>query len=263
MESALSKACTIKIQNFEGPLDLLYHLLEKNQFDIYDIPINDITDQYMNYLFKMQELDLEVASEFLVMAATLLHIKSRLLLPNPKQNKEDEVDPREELVLKLVEYKRYKKFTEILKLKEKEWERVFYKDPEEIDIKFEDEPIELSYDELKRVYVELIERNEKKMNKNTGKMTQILQIEKVSLRSKIKEVIRTLLNRSYFRFSELFSHKTKSKLEIVTGFLAVLELTKIKKVTVLQPKQFSEIMVYKCKGTDLEDIDEEKIAAEN
>ncbi|MFZ5988825.1 MAG: segregation and condensation protein A [Bacillota bacterium] len=263
MESVLSKACTIKIQNFEGPFDLLFHLIEKNQVDIYDIPINEITDQYMDYLFKMQELDLEIASEFLVMAATLLHIKSKLLLPSPKQNKEDEVDPREELILKLVEYKKYKKFTENLKQREKEWERVFYRSPEEIDIKREEEPIELSYYELKRVYIELIERNEKKMNRNTGKMTQILQHEKVSLRSKIREVIRTLLNKTYFRFSDLFSQKTKSKIEVVTGFLAILELAKIKKVTILQNKQFSEIMVYKCEDSNLEDIDEEKIAAEN
>ena len=102
LESVLTNACTIRIQNFEGPFDLLFHLIEKNQLDIYDIPINEITDQYMDYLFQMQEMDLEVASEFLVMAATLLHIKSKLLLPSLKQNKEEEIDPREELILKLV-----------------------------------------------------------------------------------------------------------------------------------------------------------------
>ncbi len=262
MESALSKACTIKIENFEGPFDLLYHLIEKNQFDIYDIPINEIADQYMDYLFEMQELDLEIASEFLVLATTLLHIKSRLLLPNPKEKKEDEIDPREELILKLVEYKKYKQFTEILNKRGKEWEKVFYKTSEQIDIKREDEPLELSLDELKRTYIGIVERNEKKMNKTTGKMTHILQIEKVSLKSKIREVIRTLLKRSYFKFSELFSFRSKSKLEIVTGLLAVLELTKLKKVTVLQQKQFSEIMVYKCEG-DLKDVDDDQIAAEN
>ncbi|NLP13308.1 MAG: segregation/condensation protein A [Clostridium sp.] len=263
MESVLSKACTIKIQNFEGPFDLLFHLIEKNKINIYDIPINEITDQYMDYLFKMQELDMEVASEFLVMAATLLHIKSRLLLPNLRQDEKEEIDPREELVLKLVEYRRYKRFTEILKQREDMGGKYFYKGPEDIDIKHEDEPIELSYDEIKRVYIELIERNERKMNKNTGKMTQIIQTEKVSLRSKIKEVIKTLLKRSFFRFSELFSPKTKSKLEIVTGFLAILELTKLKKITIMQQKQFSEIMVYKRDEANLEDVDKNKVAAEN
>ena len=128
MESALTKACTIKIQNFEGPFDLLFHLIEKNKINIYDIPINEITDQYMDYLFKMQELDMEVASEFLVMAATLLHIKSRLLLPNPRQDEKEEIDPREELVLKLVEYKRYKRFTEILKQRGKRAKNTFTED---------------------------------------------------------------------------------------------------------------------------------------
>lgn len=268
MESALSKACTIKIQNFEGPFDLLFHLIEKNQFDIYDIPINEIADQYLDYLFKMQELDLEVASEFLVLASTLLHIKSKMLLPNPKENKEDEVDPREELILRLVEYKKYKQFTEMLKNREKEWEKVFFKGPEEIDIKAENEPLELSVEELKGVYLSIIDRNERKLNKSTGKMTHILQHEKVSLKSKIREVVKALLNKAYFRFSELFSIKTKSKLEIVTGLLAVLELAKLKKVTIVQPKQFSEIMVYKCEGDienieGIEDIDDEKITADN
>jgi segregation and condensation protein A len=94
-------------------------------------------------------------------------------------------------------------------------------------------------------------------------MTQIIQTEKVSLRSKIKEVIKTLLKRSFFRFSELFSPKTKSKLEIVTGFLAILELTKLKKITIMQQKQFSEIMVYKRDEANLEDVDKNKVAAEN
>ncbi|AEV68133.1 segregation and condensation protein A [Acetivibrio clariflavus] len=263
MESVLSKACTIKLQNFEGPFDLLFHLIEKNQVDIYDIPINEITDQYMDYLFQMQEMDLEIASEFLVMAATLLHIKSKLLLPSPKQDKEEEVDPREELVLKLVEYRKYKRFAEILKAREKEWERVYYRQPEEIDIKNVDEPIEISFDELKRVYVELIERNERKINKNADKMTQILQIEKVTLRSKIREVIRTLMHKAYFKFSDLFSFATRSKLEIVTGFLAILELAKLKKVSITQKAQFDEIIVHRTaeKLEDI-DIDEEKIAAE-
>jgi segregation and condensation protein A len=262
MESALTKACTIKIQNFEGPFDLLFHLIEKNQVDIYDIPINEITDQYMDYLFQMQELDLEVASEFLVLASTLLHIKSKLLLPNTKESKENEIDPREELVLKLIQYKKYKQFAQMLKQKEVEWDKVFYKSPEEIDVKKQDEPIELSYEEIKRMYVNIIERNERKMNKNTGKMTHILQQEKVSLKSKIREVIRTLLNKAYFRFSELFSLRNKSKLEVITGFMAVLELAKIKKVTITQQSPFSEILVYRSQD-NLEDIDEDQIAAEN
>lgn len=265
VESVLSKACTIKIQNFEGPLDLLFHLIEKNKIDIYDIPIDEITDQYMDYLFKMQEMDLEIASEFLVMAATLLHIKSKLLLPSLKKEDEEEeyADPREELVLRLAEYKKYKKFSEILRDREEEYRKIYYKPPEEIDIKEEDQHIELSYDDLSRVYIELMERNEKKRNKNTKNMTQILQREKVSLKSKIREVVRTLLNRTFFKFSDVFSLKTKSRLEIVTGFLAILELAKLKKLTIKQNRNFSEIFVYKRDDSNFEDINDEKIAAEN
>ena len=125
MESALTNACTIKIQNFEGPFDLLFHLIEENKVNIYDIPINIITDQYMEYLFAMQELDLEITSEFLVMASTLLHIKSKMLLPDKKENRQEEEDPREVLVLKLLEYRKYKEFSQVLRQREIEWSRLF------------------------------------------------------------------------------------------------------------------------------------------
>ena len=162
MESALTKACKIKINNFEGPFDLLFHLIEKNQFNIYDIPINTITDQYMDYLFAMQEMDLEIASEFLVMASTLLHIKSKMLLPSRKEEQEQEEDPREELVLRLLEYRKYKDFSNVLREREKEWSKVCWKLPEVITLAQKDEIVEMIPDELKRVYTELLERNRKR-----------------------------------------------------------------------------------------------------
>lgn len=245
MESALTNACKIKIENFEGPFDLLFHLLEKNQFNIYDIPINIITDQYMEYLFAMQELDLEIASEFIVMAATLLHIKSRMLLPEKKEVREEDVDPREELVLRLLEYKKYKEFSGNLRQREKDWAILYYKLPEAIQFTRSDETLELSPPEIKRVYSELLERNRKKINPNVSGMNQIIQHEKVSLKSKMREIIRELLHRSSFRFSELFSWKQKSTLDIVTGFLAILELAKLKRVKLEQRKQFSDIYIHK------------------
>ena len=158
MESVLTNACKIKIDNFEGPFDLLFHLIEKNQFNIYDIPINAITDQYMEYLFAMQEMDLEIASEFLVMASTLLHIKSKMLLPSRKEEDQQEADPREELVLKLLEYRKYKDFSNVLREREKEWSKVYWKLPEPITCIRKDEVVELVPDELKRVYTELLEK---------------------------------------------------------------------------------------------------------
>lgn len=246
MESALTNACTIKLQNFEGPFDLLFHLIEKSKVNIYDIPVNEITDQYMDYLYAMQELDLEIASEFLVMAATLLHIKSRMLLPVKKEKQEEvEIDPREELVLKLVEYKRYKEFTQVLKQREVVWDKVYYKLPEVIELKPNNESLKLLPEDLARFYSQLLVRNNSKMNDNTSKMQHILQHEKVSLKSKIKEVARMLFTKSFFLFSELFSLKSKSKIEVVTGFLAILELAKMKKAIIEQKKQFGEVLVYR------------------
>lgn len=245
MESALTKACTIKIQNFEGPFDLLFHLLEKNQVSIYDIPINDIADQYMDYLFAMQSMDLEIASEFLLMAATLLHIKSKMLLPEKREKNEEDVDPREELVLKLIEYKKYKEFSESLREREKNWEKVFYKLPEAIKFTWDDEVIDLSYEEMNRVYTELLQRNEKKLNKGAAKMVTILQHEKVSLKGKMREVLNYLMGKAFFKFTDFFSLKQKSKTEVVTGFLAILELAKLKRARLEQKNSFSDIVVYK------------------
>lgn len=259
MDSALTKACTIKIDNFEGPFDLLFHLIEKNKVSIYDIPINEITDQYMDYLFSMQEMDLEIASEFLVMAATLLHIKSRMLLPDPREKEEEETDPREELVTRLVEYRKYKDFSRILKEREAEWKKLFYKLPDVVEIKREDEILELSPEKFKRVYEELLSRNRKKVNHRAVEMDKIIQHEKVTLRSKVKEIAKILLNKTFFVFSDIFSLKRRSKAEVVTGFLAILELSKSKRVTIKQKSLKSEILVYRT-DKDFENFDYEKIA---
>lgn len=265
MESALTNAYRIKIQNFEGPFDLLFHLIEKNQVNIYDIPINEITDQYMEYLFAMQQMDLEIASEFLVMAATLLHIKSKLLLPEKKENKEAELDPREELIKKLILYKKYKEFSATLKEQEKQWEKVYYKLPEAIEFKWEEEILDLSSEKLKQVYATILERNRKKTNTTVGgKITQIIQHEKVSLKSKMREVIRNLIGNAFIRFQEIFTLRTKSKTEIVTGFLAILELSKVKKVRLEQQKQFGDIFVHRSDNfignvDDIPEDGEEKV----
>ncbi len=246
MESALTNACKIKIDNFEGPFDLLFHLIEKNQFSIYDIPINIITDQYMEYLFAMQELDMEVASEFLVMAATLLHIKSRMLLPSKKEEQQEELDPREELVMRLLEYRKFKQFSNTLRQREKDWAQAYYKLPEIIQFTRRDEILELVPDELKRIYISLLEENKKKMNPNVSGMNQIIQHEKVSLKSKMREIVRELLKKSRLKFSELFSLKKKSPTDVITGFMAILELAKLKRVKLEQRAPLDEIYIQKA-----------------
>ena len=260
MESALTNACRIKIDNFEGPYDLLFHLIEKNQFSIYDIPINIITDQYMEYLFAMQEMDMEIASEFLVMTATLLHIKSRLLLPSRKEEQQEEIDPREELVMRLLEYRKFKEVSNILRQRETQWAQVLYKLPEIVPFTKKDEILDLIPDELIRIYKELLEKNKKKMNPNVSGMNRIIQHEKVSMKSKMREVIRELLKKSRLRFSDLFSFKLKSPTDIITGFMAILELAKLKKVKLEQRKAFDEIYINKVElSADLVKFDQEQL----
>ena len=245
MDSSLTKACTIKLTNFEGPFDLLFHLIEINKVNIYDIPINEITDQYMEYLFAAKELNLEIASEFLVMAATLLHIKSRMLLPERKDKEDDGVDPREELVNKLIEYKKFKSFSQVIKGREKEWETIYYKLPEIYDFEWEDEILELSPELLAAAYTALLNKNESKINRKVGEIQQILMHEKVSIKNVMREVLEILLGKKSFRFSHVFSFKNRSKTEIVTGFIAILELSKLKRTKIEQPKQFADIYVHK------------------
>ena len=234
----------IKLSNFEGPFDLLFHLIEKNQMDIYDIQINEITEQYMNYLYSMEGLDLEASSSFLVMASTLLHIKSRMLLPVVKEEK-DEEDPRLDLVFKLIEYRKFKEMAIVFSNKEHEWKDALYKYPEPISFTYDDEILELNPQLVYTAMQNINERNKYKIADNTKKMQKILEHEKVTLASKIKEVIFELKKRTCVIFSEIFNSQKNSKIEIVTGFQAILELSKGRKVTLEQKKAFGDIAVRK------------------
>jgi segregation and condensation protein A len=244
LENQQTKGYSIKINNFEGPFDLLFHLFEKNQVNIYDIPISEITDQYMDYLFAMQEMDLEIASDFLLMASTLLHIKSKMLIPEKKEQME-EIDPREELISRLLEYGKYKEFTHYLKSNEKHWEKAYYKLPEIIEIKHVEPLLELLPEILVDCYKQILLRNKRKINTRAENITNIIQHEKVSLRSKIREVMRGLIDSAVLKFSDIFNIEKKSKIEIVTGFMAILELTKLKRVWIEQKNVYGEIMIHR------------------
>ena len=246
MEQTLSYS--IKIQNFEGPLDLLFHLIEKNKMDIYDIQITDIADQYMEYLNTMEELDLEIASEFLVMASTLLLLKSKLLLPEANKTGEDQEELKDDIVSRLLEYKRYKEFTVDLKDQEGYYSQIFYKPHEILKILPEKIVNKLySSDMIPAIYKEICERNMRKINPNRTNIEELLIREKVTIRSKIKEVIKTLIEKTKFMFSELFDINKNSKLEVAIGFMAILELAKVKRVKLEQKKPFGEITVNKVK----------------
>lgn len=241
----MSTPYPIKINNFEGPLDLLFHLIEKNKFNIYDIPINEITDQYMDYLYAMQELDLDIASDFLVMASTLLHIKSRLLLPIYKESEEEEEeDPREALIMQLVQYKMFKEFSGELKQQGDYWRNVFFRFPEKHKRAVKNDNLKKerllgAFERLLLLYFE------KESKEQAQKMETIVKKERVSLRSKMKQVLGILRKKISFKFSEFFSVKKSSRPEVVTGFLALLELAKQNEIRIEQKQNFEEIYVYK------------------
>ena len=247
MKSALTEACTLKLDKFEGPFDLLFHLIEKNQIDLYDIPILMITDQYLDYLQAMQELDLEVASEFLVMAATLLHIKSRMLLPvHVEPEDESAEDPRELLILKLVAYRRHKEFAAVLAERGEVWSQVFYKLPETLPEVKREIVFDVSAALLRERYEAVLTQLRARMNHSQSRMARILDNEKVSLKAKIREILHGLANIAggvRLRFSQLFDGRVKSRLEVATGFLAMLEVVKLGRATLDQPAMFSDIYI--------------------
>jgi len=236
----------VKLEKFEGPLDLLLHLIEKAEVDIYDIPIAEITYQYLEYLELIQEMDMEAASEFIVMAATLVEIKSKMLLPKPKKedNSDIEIDPREELVQKLIEYKKYKEFTLLLRDKIQIYEKVFYKSPEPIEDYISD------FTSITGVSVELLAKTLKDiMQKNTKKTKKVyrqIYRDVFTIDDKIKEITKLLVTRQTFYFEELFKDSI-DKYEIIVTFLAILEMVKRKLVIVEQEINFDKILIKRRK----------------
>ncbi|WP_418789980.1 segregation and condensation protein A [Phosphitispora sp. TUW77] len=238
-------AYQIKLGVFEGPFDLLFHLLEKNEVDIYDIPIAKITAQYLEYISAMQMMDLEVASEFLVMAANLLAIKARMLLPKPPVNDEEaqeEYDPRDELVEKLLEYKKFKVMVEFFQEKETLMNRVYTR-PNEEDMFYhlfkEENPLEgINMSTLLEALQEALERAVDR------ELTGEIQRDEVTTRDKMKEIMRRLFfqNRG-IAFKDLF-HPRVTRVEVVVTFLALLELIKLGRIRAYQSRTFGEIMIY-------------------
>lgn len=235
----------IKIENFEGPFDLLLHLIKKNEMDIYDIKIYDITNQYLKYLDELKEFDLEVTSEFIVMAATLLEIKSKMLLPKEKKDDEDEeIDPRKELMEKLIEYKKFKKAAEHLSLKMGEVGLMFAKKAETIE-----EPLPVSNEELLKgvtmlqlytIYNELINRYREKINENV--IEKEIPADKYKIEDKMEFLKQYLYEKGNIKFSDLMM-ECECKTEVVVTFLALLELIKESVVKIIQENNFSKIYI--------------------
>ena len=243
-------AIPVKLEVFEGPLDLLLHLIEKNKVDIYDIPISLITEQYLEYVHNMPKEDLNVVSEFLVMAATLLDIKCKMLLPKEEvPDGEEEIDPRAELVQKLLEYKMYKYMSLELKDMQMGSERNIYKKPtipKEVasykpPIDYETLVGESTLQALNNLFQTIVKRNEEKLDPIRSGFGKI-QREEVDLDQKQLEVCAYIEAHKTCSFTELLS-KQKSKMDTIVTFLIILELIKVGSIDVKQDKTFSDIII--------------------
>ncbi|MGD0650352.1 MAG: segregation/condensation protein A [Verrucomicrobiia bacterium] len=234
----------VKLEVFEGPLDLLLYLIKKEEVDIYDIPIERITNQYMEYLSLMQMLNLEVAGEFLVMAATLMYIKSRMLLPADQQvtdSEEDEgEDPRWELIRQLVEYKKFKDAALQLSQREEEQSNIFARRGDVgIEVDAGKAPLaEVSIFDLINAFNDVLKKATARDD-----FHEIVE-ERFTVSDKIEEILYTLRDRTGMLFSALFAQAT-SRAEIVVTFLALLELIRLKRLKVRQDQAFGEIHVLK------------------
>ncbi|MBQ9267873.1 MAG: segregation/condensation protein A [Clostridia bacterium] len=236
---------TIRMENFEGPLDLLCQLIEKNKMDIFDIKIAEITDQYMDYLKEMQKMNLDITSEFIVMASRLIYLKSKSLLPSLAE--EEDEGEEFDLVKLLLDYKRYKEYTATLKERGETYGRRYSKPQEKIELPKAKLEKEYSPELIPQVYSEIVTRETEKKNLQAENINRLAVSEKVTIKSKIKEILKELWKKPSFVFNKLFSPKKRSKVEIVTAFLSLLELSKMSRIQVTQDKLFGDINVAKIK----------------
>jgi segregation and condensation protein A len=247
----------VKIDTFEGPLDLLLHLINRLEIDIYDIPMSEITDQYLIYIKTMKELHLDVASEYLVMAATLLAIKSKMLLPKHEELIVDddmeinyEEDPRDELVERLIEYRKYKEAAEDLKGLEEERNLMFSKPPSDLselskDVQVEKVEINVTIYDMLGALQKMMRR--KKLQKPLA--TKIARQE-ISIEKRMEEILFELKSiKGRKSFYELFPFPQKE--HIVVSFLAILELMKRREIQIEQEQNFAEIFVMSLEGVEL------------
>ena len=242
-------ALSVKLETFEGPLDLLLHLIAKNKIDIYDIPIVEITAQYLEYVRSLQTEDMDLASEFMVMAATLIDIKCRMLLPKDEINEEEEGDPRDELVRRLLEYKKYKFMSTVLReqmedtgvvltrKQELPKEVVKYRPP----VDTEELLADVTLQKLLTVYEEILNRFEEKIDKRHRDFTKV-ERDKITIGDSMMSVQRRVIKERKVTFRNLLESQP-SRTRVIVTFLAILELIHYNKIEVTQSESFGEIMI--------------------
>lgn len=249
MENVLTletKKLQIKIENFEGPLDLLCHLIDKNKMDIYAININAITDQYIEYIKQMEKKRLAISSEFLLMASALLLIKSKGLLPSSDVEEEEELT-EEELIRRIVEYKRYKEITSTLReMYDTYSDRIFAKQEK---LELPKQTLETNYEigAIITLYKDVMERFEVKINVNAQNIEKIAIKDTYTVTSKVKEIFRELIKKPKFVFNKVYTLSKCNKTEVVTAFTGLLELSRRSKVITEQEELFGDITVERKK----------------
>lgn len=239
-----------KLERFEGPLDLLLYLIERDRIDIYDIPIVSITEQYLSYMNRLETDDLELMSEFIVMATTLLDIKAKMLLPMAEDEESKELlDPRAELVERLLEYKKYKLMANELAGRYFDAEKVLYKEPNipkeveeyreppDMDSLFGD----FNLNKLRQIFDRVMKQKDNRTDKLRSKFGTIKK-ESISLEDKIIEVMEYARRHRKFTFKKLLEYQP-TKIEVVVTFLSVLELMKIGKISLYQEETFGEMEI--------------------
>lgn len=242
-------AIQVKLEVFEGPLDLLLHLIDKNKVDIYDIPIVEITEQYLEYIRQMETEDMNIMSEFLLMAATLLDIKCRMLLPKEVNEDGEEEDPRAELVQKLLEYKMYKYMSFELRDKQVDAQKFFYRDqnlPEEVSgyrppLNYEELLGDMTLNKLHDVFKSVVKKQEDKIDPIRSTYGNI-EKDEVDMDERMLHVENYLKCHKHFSFRDLLE-KQSSKLNVIVTFLVMLELMKVGKITIYQEEIFDDIII--------------------
>lgn len=241
----------IKLEAFEGPFDLLFHLIEKNEIDIYNIPIAEVTEQYLKYINQIKDLDMEVASEFLVMAATLLEIKSKMLLPDPVEEQLEfdlqGLDPRKDLVIKLIEYKKYRNIAEFFKRREDIYGKMHFKPQEQLEEFINKDIIEKTEldleEELLTKAVKRIMQKVERLDIHRKKFFKELKRDIYTVEDKLTLLRDRIEREKQIDFIDLFKEDC-CRLEVVVTFLALLELLKLKIISVEQDKLFDHILIY-------------------
>ena len=244
---------SIQTKKYEGPMELLFDLISRNKIDIRDISIVEITNQYMEYVDHVKSIDMDLASDFIMMATRLLEIKSRYIL-YVKDKGESEQDPRQELIDQIEEYKKYRQIAEEIKDKIKEYDNRFYRQEEELVLEEEDDNLDLSrinLDEIESLLPDLfkildqVKKNDKGLEKNPN-LKKIVENRTISVEDRIKSLRSKIKEEE--RLSFIQSLESQDKKEVIASFLAILELIKLKEIEIIQDKKNKDIIIIKREG---------------